>query len=184
MKPQEEILEQLSRQLEECRKRFEELEADQAEFWATKGELRDSEKRLRAVAQTAIDAIVSIDTQDRIIFWNKAAERMFGYSDQEALGKPVGTIIPDSHKQAHLNGVKRYLETGEPALIGRTMELPALRKDGTEFPIELSLATWKARGETFFTGIIRDITERKEAEKQLQLRTEEAKRRKECCFSQ
>lgn len=171
--------EQLIRELEDLRKRFDELSTSEAELRAAREDLRDSEIRFRSVAQSAVDAIVSANARDEIIFWNKAATAIFGYGEAEALGKRVAMLIPESHRVAHSQGITRYMKTGVPALIGKTVEVPALRKDGVEFPIELSLSAWHAKGETFFTGIIRDVSERKQAERLLQQRTEEASQRTE-----
>ncbi len=142
-------------------------------------DLRDSEMKFRSLAQSAVDGIICADSRDRIIFWNKAAENMFGYREEEILEKPVITLIPESFRTAHREGVKRYLETGQAVLMGKTMEVQALSKEGSEFPVELSLASWSAKGEVFFTAIIRDITGRKEMERALEYRTQEAKERKE-----
>ncbi len=141
--------------------------------------LFESERRFRSVAQSAVDAIISTDDHDTITFWNKGAERIFGYTEAEMTGKPVTTIIPEEYRSAHSQGVKRFLRTGVPALIGRCVELQGLRKNGKKFPLELSLSTWKTRQGTFFTGIIRDVSNRKETEKALQNSTEEAKQRSE-----
>jgi two-component system sensor kinase FixL len=135
--------------------------------------LGESEQRFRSVAQSAVDAIISTDATDAIIFWNQAAERIFGYSENEILGKSVTIIIPEPYKESHRRGVENYLKTGKPALIGRTAELEGLRKNGEAFPLELSLSTWTTREGTFFTGIIRDISARKETETTLAQRTEE-----------
>lgn len=141
--------------------------------------LRASEMRFRSIADSAVDAIVSIDSEDRITFWNQGAQRIFGHSEEEVLGKSVTMIIPEQYKQHHRDGMRRYLETRQPALIGRTAELQAMRKDGTEFPIELSLSTWTSKEGTFFTGIIRDVSLRKETESALARSTLEAKQRTE-----
>lgn len=127
--------------------------------------------RFLALARSASDAIVSANADDRITFWNPAAEAIFGYSEQEAIGKPVVMLIPDDLKQSHSEGLRRYLDTGNPRLIGSRAELRALHKDGSEFPIELSLSTWSIHGERRFSAIIRDITERKEAERKLEQTT-------------
>ncbi|MES0446525.1 MAG: PAS domain S-box protein [Desulfobacterales bacterium] len=125
---------------------------------------RESEERFRAVAETAVEAIISIDSHDDIIFWNKAAENMFGYTVNEAMGKPMTMIMPARFHDRHQAGLKRVL-SGEPsALIGKTIEVVGLGKDGREFPIELSIATWKMKTAIVFTSIIRDITLRKKAE--------------------
>jgi PAS domain S-box-containing protein len=89
---------------------------------------------------------------------------MFGYEEAEVIGKPMTIIIPERYRSAHSMGVERFIATGVPRMIGSMKELHALRKDGSEVPIELSLSTWKTGEERFFSGIIRDITERKQAE--------------------
>ncbi|MER3446491.1 MAG: hypothetical protein C4291_06400 [Candidatus Dadabacteria bacterium] len=130
--------------------------------------LRESEEKFRVLVETANDGIVSADSSGNIINFNKGAERIWGYSATELVGKPLTILMPDRFHNAHRAGLKRFLLTGEPRIIGRTVELFGRRKDGSEFPLELSLASWKAEEETFFTGILRDITERKRAEEVLQ----------------
>ena len=129
--------------------------------------LAESEERLKAVAETAADAIVSGDHHGHIIYFNPAAERIFGYAPHEVIGRPLTLLMPERFHEAHQQGMARFLQTGDARVIGRTVELVGQKKEGTEFPLELSLAPWKARGDTFFTGIIRDITARKQAEKAL-----------------
>jgi PAS domain S-box-containing protein len=126
--------------------------------------LRESEERFRAVAETATDAIVSADKLGHITYFNPGAERIFGYAARDVIGRPLTLLMPTRFHDAHRQGLARFLTTGEARVIGRTVELVGRRKEGTEFPLELSLASWKAGGDTFFTGIIRDITERKRAE--------------------
>ncbi|MBI3670698.1 MAG: PAS domain S-box protein [Acidobacteria bacterium] len=129
--------------------------------------LRESEEMFRAVAETASDAIVSLDSQGNIAYVNKKAERLFGHAASDVLGKPITLLMPERLHDAHRRGLQRFLSTGEPNVIGKTVELAGRKKDGSEFPFELSLASWKKGEETFFTGIIRDITERKRTEEQL-----------------
>src|SRR5438105_3331778 len=126
--------------------------------------LRSSEERFRAVTETANDAIISGNQQGNIIHWNKGAERTFGYTADEALGKPLTLIMPERLQAAHRRGMQRYLATGEARVVGKTVELTGRRKDASEFPLELSLASWKTSEGAFFTGVIRDITEQKRAE--------------------
>jgi PAS domain S-box-containing protein len=126
--------------------------------------LRSSEERFRALAETANDAIVSADSQGNIIYFNGAAERIFRHSARCVVGEPLTLLIP--------GGMAQFLSTRDPKVIGKTVELVGLRKDGTEFPLELSLAAWENNQQTFFTAIIRDITERKHAE-ELQNRYQE-----------
>ena len=126
--------------------------------------LRNSERRFRSVVETANDAIISADSRGNIVFWNSAAEILFGYSGDEIVSKPLTLIMPEKSRGAHRKGLKRVVSTGESDIIGKTVEMTGLRKDGSEFPIELSLANWKTKEGIFFTGIVRDVTERKRAE--------------------
>jgi len=130
--------------------------------------LEHSEERNRSVVQTANDAIISVDSQGHIIFWNKSAELTFGYSFDEVMGRPLTFIMPERFRESHQEAMSRVVSTGKSSIVGKTVEMAGLRKDGSEFPIELSLATWGTREGIFFTGIIRDITERKKAKDSLQ----------------
>src|SRR3989449_8880254 len=129
--------------------------------------LRESEERFRAVAESATDAIVAADKSGHITYFNQGAERIFGYAARDVISRPLTLLMPQRFHDAHRQGLARFLTTGEARVVGRTVELVGQRKDGTEFPLERSLASWKARGDTFFTGILRDITERKRAEELL-----------------
>lgn len=126
--------------------------------------LKSSERHFRSVVETASDAIISIDGRGNIVFWNRAAENIFGYSSDEAIGKPIAFIMPERFREDHRKGMNRLVLMGESRITGETVEVVGLKKDGTEFPIELSLATWEAEGEMFFTAVIRDITQRKAEE--------------------
>jgi len=174
-KPKKQIL----RELEDMRRKCADLESAEVERSAALEDLRDLETRFRSVAQSAIDAIISTDANDRIIFWNQGAKNIFGFTEEEILGKPVTLLIPERYRDAHRSGVRRFLSTKQPVLIGKVAELQALRKGGIEFPIELALSTWSTKDGTFFTGIIRDISSRVEARKALEQRTEEARQRTE-----
>jgi len=140
-------------------------------------DLRDSETRFRSLAESAVDAIISIDANDRIIYWNPGATKIFGYREEEALGRSATMLIPEHLREAHRKGVERFLRTGNPVLIGRVAEVQAVRKDGTAFDAELSISTWKTREGQFFSGIIRDISDRKEAERALEKSSREARER-------
>lgn len=127
--------------------------------------LRDSEARARAVTDTATDAIILIDDTGSITYWNPMAARMFGYTSEEVMGKDVHDMLtPPKYMEAARKGLKEYLETGEGPAIGITRMLSALRKDGTEFPIELSLSSFRTGGKLNSVGLIRDISERVNAE--------------------
>lgn len=130
--------------------------------------LKHSEEQLSSVAQTAVDAIISINSRGNIILWNTATEYIFGYPAEEVMGKPLTFIMPERFREAHINGMGGFVSTGKSNIIGKTVEVVGLKKDGSEFPVELSLADWKTNEGVFFTGIIRDITERKKAEEALQ----------------
>jgi PAS domain S-box-containing protein len=126
--------------------------------------LKEKEERFRSVVQSVNDAIITMDSKGDIIFWNNGAHKIFGYDYEEVIGKPVTFLMPEIYRDAHRNGLKRFAATGEPHIIGKTVELSGTRKDSTQFPLGLSLSSWKAGEMIYFTGILRDITERKLAE--------------------
>ncbi len=130
-------------------------------------ELRANETRFRAVADTANDAVISADSHGNILYFNPAAERIFGYAAREVLGKPITLLMPGRFHHAHEEGFRRFLATGEARVVGKTVELTGKRKQGSEFPLELSLASWRVEGEVFLTGIVRDMTLRRESERQI-----------------
>jgi diguanylate cyclase (GGDEF)-like protein/PAS domain S-box-containing protein len=138
--------------------------------------LRDSETRFRSVAESATDAIVAADQEGEMISWNRGAERIFGYTEPEVLGKPLSMLMPERFRPLHEAGIKRVVEGGVAAsrLLGSTVEVVGLRKDGREFPLELALATWDTPNGRFFSGIIRDISERKKAEDKIKALLETA----------
>ncbi|MEE8359189.1 MAG: PAS domain S-box protein, partial [Candidatus Hydrothermarchaeales archaeon] len=132
--------------------------------------LLESEEHFRSVVQTASDGIISLDNHGDIVSWNPAADTIFGYLSDEAVGKPLTFFMPERFRKAHQNGIKRLVSTRKAKIVGKTVEMTGLRKNGREFPLELSLATWKTKSRTFFTGIVRDITERKRAEEEMKRR--------------
>ena len=136
--------------------------------------LRESEAKFRSVMESAIDAIISGDAEGKIRSWNSAATALFGFTEAEVIGRPIEIIIPDRYHEAHQQGVRRVSSGGPSHVIGKTVELAAVRKDGTEFPVELSLATWLLDDARYYTGIIRDISERKQAEQKFRSVTESA----------
>jgi len=125
--------------------------------------IRELEDRYLSVTETSVDAIITTDSNDTILTWNKGAEIIFGYGP-EIVGTPVTIIIPEKYREAHVEGVRRFLKTGIKHIIDKKVELKALKKDGTEFPVELSLSTWETPSGTYFGAIIRDISERKRTE--------------------
>jgi PAS domain S-box-containing protein len=141
-----------------------ELREEIAERLQTEIALRESQDRFLAVSESAVDGIVVADRGGDIVSWNRGAEMIFGYTADEILGQPVARLMPARYREDHQQGLDRYSSTGESEVIGETIERHGLSKDGTEFPLEYSLSTWRTGGETYFCGIIRDISDRKEAE--------------------
>jgi PAS domain S-box-containing protein len=130
--------------------------------------LQESEARARAVVSGALDAIVTIDEEGRVVEFNPAAERMFGHRLNEVVGRPLHeVIIPATYREGHVEGLNRYLTSGESRMLGRRVETVALRADGTLFPIEMAVSAVQLRGRRLFTAFLRDITERREFQSQL-----------------
>ncbi|MBC7911233.1 MAG: PAS domain S-box protein [Pyrinomonadaceae bacterium] len=134
---------------------------DITERMKTEQALRESEEHHRIVAETASDAIITIDERSEIIFVNRAAEGIFGYTVEEMQGQSLTLLMPDYLRHVHSAGFHRYLETGRKHISWQGVELPGLHKDGHEIPLELSFSEFIRGGERFFTGIARDVTERK-----------------------
>ncbi|MGD8452833.1 MAG: response regulator [Phycisphaerae bacterium] len=130
--------------------------------------LRESEAQHRAIAETARDAIITADATGVVRFWNAAAERVFGFTSSEVLGRDMlELIVPPQHRKAKRQAMVEFARTGHGRLIGQTIELTALRKDGTEFPIDLSLSSYEGADGPVAVAMIRDVTDRKEKEAQL-----------------
>ncbi|MBF0436656.1 MAG: PAS domain S-box protein [Magnetococcales bacterium] len=148
----------------------------------TMARLQASEERFRSVTHSIHDAIIAADHEQTIMFWNRGAELLFGYDSREAIGKKVSILIPERFTAVHQQGYQRFLENGTGPLIGQSAELSGLRKDGSEFPLEMSLNSWtQADGSRFFSAIIRDISDRKRDEEVLlnaKERAEEANKAK------
>ncbi len=124
--------------------------------------------QFKSIALSAFEAIIIVDQDSDIIFWNAAAEKVFGYSESEALSMNLTQIMPERFRDHHTAGMKRYLQTGKSTVIGMLLELFGLHKNGSEFPIELSISTWETSEGVFFGGIIRDTTQRKKTETELE----------------
>ena len=127
--------------------------------------LRASEALKGAILEAALDCVVTIDQDSRVVEWNPAAERTFGHPREVALGRDMAElIIPPELRESHRRGLARYLATGEGPVLGRRVEVEALRADGSRFPAELAIAPTPVGGRTLFTAHLRDVTERRAAE--------------------
>lgn len=151
-------------------KYFIEISRDVTEYRRLIQKLQASEKKFRTILDTATDAILSTDENQKIVLFNNAAERIFGYTRKEILGKDLNALVPSQYGD-HRRFVKHFLEKGVPKIMGKTLSLTALRKNGEEFPIELGLSYLKMDQGITFTAIIRDVSEQKKLEENL-LRSE------------
>jgi PAS domain S-box-containing protein len=148
-----------------------------AERKAAEGRLALSrvEARFRGVVENAFDAVIAMDMPGRISIWNPGAAAMFGWSSEEAVGQQLSKlIIPERMRQHHDAGLTRFLKTGESSLLNKIVELPALHRDGHEFPVEVSISLTGPENNYFFSAFVRDITQRKQAERELIAAREEA----------
>jgi PAS domain S-box-containing protein len=143
-------------------------------------ETRESEERFRTMSASAQDAIIVASDEGRVSFWNEAAERIFGYSNQDAVGREVHVLLaPQRHREAYQRAFERPATASQEPAVGGTLELTAMKRDGTEFPVEVSLSTVMLRGRWHVIGIFRDITERKRAEEALRQYAAELEARNE-----
>jgi len=138
---------------------------DVTERKRTEAALRHSDARHRAILEAALDCIVTMDGDGRVIEFNPAAERTFGYRKRDVFGRPLADlIIPPALRQAHRDGLARYHATGTHKVLGHRIEMRAVRSDGSEFPVELAVTKIPGQGEELYTGYLRDISERKQSE--------------------
>jgi len=129
--------------------------------------LRESEERFRAITMTASDAILLMDDKEKIVYWNPAAERIFGYSADEAVGRALHEFLaPRRMHDEYRKGFARFVKTGQGPVINRSVEMVAMKKDGTEFPMEVSTSAMNIGGTWHALGIVRDVTERKQLEQE------------------
>jgi len=132
------------------------------------GAIHEREARHAAILESALDCIITIDDRGRVLEFNGAAEETFGYKAEEVVGHEMAElIVPQGLREEHRHGFGRYLETGEARLLGRRLEIVGMRADGTEFPVELTITKIRLPGPPVFTGYLRDITDRKRAEREL-----------------
>ncbi|MEZ4695572.1 MAG: ATP-binding protein [Rhodothermales bacterium] len=148
---------------------------DESHRRAAERAVRTSEKRKTAMLETALDAIISIDASGHIVDFNPAAEVTFGFKAEEALGKKMADLImPERYREAHEAGFQRFLQTGDGPILGKRIELDAIRKNGEEFPIECAIHSIDLEDSKIFTAYIRDISVRKESEAKLREAMEKA----------
>ena len=135
--------------------------------------LEQSEERSRLIMNASLNAIITIDSNGIIIFWNSPAETIFGWEKEEVLGRVLSEIIiPHRYIEAHNRGMKHYIKTGDGPVLNQHFEITAINRNGNEFPIEISIIPIKQNGETFFCSFIQDISERKKAEANLKSQEE------------
>ncbi len=128
--------------------------------------LKESEERFRSISSSAQDALIMMNGSGNISYWNEAAERIFGYRKQEVIDKDLHRLlVPKKYLEAFMKGFKNFKNTGQGSAIGKTIEMSAIRKDGTEFPMELSLSSFQLRSRWYALGVVRDVSDRKQAEK-------------------
>jgi PAS domain S-box-containing protein len=131
-------------------------------------EVRARESRLRAMLEAALDAVVTMDAEGRIIGWNHAAQAIFGYTASEAVGREMAELIVPPHlREAHRRGLARFMQTGNGVVLDRRLELTGMRRDASQFPVELTITRIALPGAPTFTGYLRDITERVTADREL-----------------
>ena len=134
---------------------------------------RESESRFRTLADTASDAIITIDEDSKIVFVNGAIEKVFGYAPDELIGQQMPMLMPERMRSGHHDGLARYISTSKRNIDWTGVALPGLHKDGREIPLEVSFGEFEREGQRFFTGIARDVSERHRAERALQEAREE-----------
>ena len=135
---------------------------------------RELRQLSQVVAETASDAILTIDESSTILFVNRAAKKIFGYAPEELIGKSLTILMPDYLRHIHRAGMERYAKTGERHLAWESVQLPGLHRDGHEIPLELSFGEVREGERRLFTGIARDITERRRLERRLMAQYEAA----------
>jgi PAS domain S-box-containing protein len=146
----------------------ETLQAEIAERKRSEQAQQESEARTKAIVESSLDCIVVINHEGKILEFNPAAEKVFGYSRDEALGRELAqVIIPPSLRERHRRGMMNYLATGEVRVMGKRIEITAMRSDGNEFPVELAITRVGTESPPTFTGFIRDISERKQSEEEI-----------------
>lgn len=132
--------------------------------------LQEREVQMQTIFTSAPDAVVAIDRDGTVVRWNPAATRIFGWEQEETIGHPLHRfVVPERYRERHVNGIRHFLDTGEGNFVNRTVELPALCKNGREIDVEMTLSTAQVNGEHLFISFLRDVTRRKKAEEEVRL---------------
>ena len=168
MKNSHQSMEMFKKEIDRLRKKIASLEALAAHQKCVEEKLRESEEKYHSITNATIAAIITMDGDGYISFWNPAAERIFGYSKEEIIGKNLHFLLASkNYRRQYEKGIRAFKRSGRGPLIGKMIELVAIRKGGEKFPIGLSLSAYKVNGQWNSIGILRDITDRKQAEKAL-----------------
>jgi PAS domain S-box-containing protein len=155
----------------QLRARVAELERQLQEARAANTMLFENEQRYRALVEADPDGVVIIDEKSTILAVNPAMSRLFGYRPEQMVGKPLTVLMPHRLREMHMRGTRRYLQTGERSIPWQGVQVPAMRRDGTEFPVEINFGEYTADGRKVFAGFMTDITERRRAEEALRFQT-------------
>lgn len=139
-------------------------------------ELQRLSDKYRMAVEISLDAMVAADEDGRITLWNPAAEKLFGYAKQEAVGMNIDVLVPEELRERHRQGMERFLSTGQGTIIGHVVEVEGLRKDGSLVPVEISLSAEKVDGRWVFMAILRDCAARRKLEEELKTRLVEVER--------
>ncbi len=154
--------------------KFISIEQDITEKKIAEEALRDKEEEIRSVVGNLVDGVISLDARGIVRSFNQSAERLFGYSAEEVIGRNVNMLMPEPYRSEHDTYLENYLRTGQARIIGTGREVEGQRRDGQRFPLDLAVSEYRRKGERYFTGIVRDITERRRATEELKRARHEA----------
>jgi len=169
------LLQQSQQQADELAQQEEEMRQNMEEIQATQESLKESQAKTQMIFDNIVDAIITIDSNGIIELWNPAAEKLFGYSSKEAIGQNIKLIMYGENAREHDNYIKRYMKTGQRHVLGKSREVMGMHKSGKKFPVELRLEEGKLGNETKFVGALRDLTEMKKAQEDVEQKMEQLK---------
>ena len=151
--------------LEQVERFSEQLTAAYGRLEENRQDIQERAERIHALSHSVADGIISIDGEGRIVFWNAGAQLIFGYHEREVLGRHLDFIQPERHREHHAQGLKRIQESKLSRIIGHTVELEGLTRDGREVPLEISIAGWTTANANYYVAVLRDISSRKQVER-------------------